>query len=94
MHTPQIAERVRRGIRAPPYSLYYFGRDEGKAIDAPLFPCYLNIINPVDVAFGEGMGTDAARFFGSVLSTDQQRGCLAEPSSEPTFPQDNLRSPP
>lgn len=75
-------------------SLYYFWRDEGKAIDAPLFPCYLNVINPVDVAFGEGMGTDAARFFGSFLSTDQQRGCLAEPSSEPHYPQDNLRSRP
>jgi hypothetical protein len=75
-------------------SLYYFWRDEGKAIDAPLFPCYLNIINPVDVAFGEGMGTDAARYFGSFLSTDQQRGCLAEPSAEPQYPQDNLRSRP
>jgi hypothetical protein len=75
-------------------SLYYFWRDEGKAVDAPLFPCYENIINPVDVAFGEGMGTDAARFFGDFLSTDQQRGCLAEPSSEPTFPQDNLRTRP
>ena len=75
-------------------SLYYFWRDEGKAIDAPLFPCYLNIINPVDVAFGEGMGTDAARYFGSFLSTDQQRGCLAEPSAQPTYPQDNLRSRP
>jgi hypothetical protein len=75
-------------------SLHYWWRDEGKAIDAPLFPCYLNIINPVDVAFGEGMGTDAARLFGSLLSSDQSRGCLAEPSAEPTYPQDGLRARP
>jgi hypothetical protein len=75
-------------------SLYGWWRDEGKAVDAPLFPCYLNVINPVDVAFGEGMGTDAARLLGGVLSADQQRGCFAEPSAEPTFPQDNLRSRP
>ncbi len=72
--------------------LYYFWRDEGKAVDAPVFPCYQNIINPVDVAQGEGFGTDAARFFGSVLSSEQSRGCLAEPEREPSYPQDNPRS--
>jgi hypothetical protein len=76
------------------HSLYFWWRDEGKAIDAPLFPCYLNIINPVDVAMGEGIGADAARVFGSLLSSDQSRGCLAEPKSAPIFPQDNLRSRP
>lgn len=75
-------------------SLYYWWRDEGKAIDHPLFPCYLNVINPVDVAFGEGLGTDAARLFGSLLSSDESRGCLAEPSAEPKFPQDGLRTRP
>jgi hypothetical protein len=76
------------------HSLHYWWRDEGKAVDAPLFPCYLNVINPVDVAFGEGLGTDAARFFGEVLSSDERRGCLAEPSAEPSYPQDGLRSRP
>lgn len=75
-------------------SLHYWWRDEGKAVDAPTFPCYLNVINPVDVAMGEGLGTDAARFFGEVLGSDQRRGCLAEPTSEPSYPQDGLRSRP
>jgi hypothetical protein len=75
-------------------SLHYFWRDEGKAVDAPAFPCYMNLVNPVQVAFGEGMGTDAARFFGGVLSSDDSRGCLAEPMAEPRYPQDNLRARP
>jgi hypothetical protein len=75
-------------------SLHYWWRDEGKAVDAPVFPCYMNVINPVDVAFGEGIGTDAARLFGDLLSSDQSRGCLAEPTAEPRYPQDNLRSRP
>jgi hypothetical protein len=75
-------------------SLHYFWRDEGKAVDAPLFPCYMNIVNPVDVANGEGFGTDAARLFGGVLGGEQSRGCLAEPKSEPQYPQDNLRARP
>lgn len=75
-------------------SLYFWWRDEGKAVDVPKLPCYLNIINPVDVAFGEGMGTDAARFFGQYLDSGDQRSCLAEPTSEPRFPQNDLRSRP
>lgn len=75
-------------------SRYFFWRDEGKAVDAPLFPCYLNIINPVDIAFGEGWGANLARVAGDFLSSGDRRGCLAEPSSEPTFPQENLRSRP
>jgi hypothetical protein len=75
-------------------SLHYFWRDEGKAVDTPAFPCYMNIVNPVDVANGEGFGTDAARFFGGVLAGEQSRGCLAEPKSEPVYPQDNIRTRP
>jgi hypothetical protein len=75
-------------------SLHYWWRDEGKAVDAPVSPCYMNVINPVDVAFGEGMGTDFVRFLGGALSSDEQRGCLAEPEAEPKYPQDNLRSRP
>lgn len=75
-------------------TLHFWWRDEGKAIDHPASPCYMNILNPVDVAFGEGIGTDAARVVGDFLSGDDSRGCLAEPASEPTFPQDNLRSRP
>jgi len=75
-------------------SLHYWWRDEGKAVDAPVSPCYMNVINPVDVAFGEGTGTDFVRFLGGALSADDQRGCLAEPEAEPKYPQDNLRSRP
>lgn len=76
------------------HSLFFWWRDEGKAVDVPLSPCYLNIINPVDVAQGEGIGTDAVRLFGDLLSSNERRGCLAEPSAEMSFPQDNLRSRP
>ena len=75
-------------------SLHYWWRDEGKAVDAPVFPCYLNTINPIDVAMGEGLATDVARLFGELLSSDQRRGCLAEPAAEPRYPQDGLRSRP
>lgn len=74
--------------------LHYWWRDEGKAVDRPVFPCYMNIINPVDVAFGEGMGTNAAKLFGEVLTVGDSRGCLGEPEREPRYPQDDLRSRP
>ena len=41
-----------------------------------------------------GLGTDAARLFGTLLSSDDRRGCLAEPSAEPILPQDGLRTRP
>jgi hypothetical protein len=75
-------------------SLHFWWRDEGKAVDAPLSPCYLNIVNPVDVAFGEGFGTDASRWMGDFLTEGDRRGCLAEPTAEPKYPHDNLRSRP
>lgn len=76
------------------HSLMYWWRDEGKAVDVPRSPCYLNITNPADVALGEGVATDLVRLVGGLLSSTDQRGCLAEPSSEPTYPQDDLRSHP
>jgi hypothetical protein len=66
-------------------SLYYWWRDESKAVDAPISPCHRNLINPVDVALGEGTGADAVRTVGALLSSDDARGCLAEPSSEPSY---------
>jgi hypothetical protein len=70
-------------------------RDEGKAVDAPASPCYLNMVSPAEVAFGEGT-------VDNVLTTIQEifgggggiTECLAAPASEPHFPQDNLRSRP
>ncbi|MBX3227029.1 MAG: hypothetical protein KIT84_41280 [Labilithrix sp.] len=80
------------------HSLLYWWRDEGKAVDAPATPCYLNIVNPADVALGEGGVVDALRVVRKVFEANDILGgitpCLAEPATEPTFPQDNLRSRP
>ena len=76
------------------HRLHYWWRDEGKAVDVPTSPCYLNIINAVDLGFGEGLGTDATRVLGDLLGTNGSRGCLAEPSQEPTYPPTGLRSRP
>jgi hypothetical protein len=78
-------------------SLFFWWRDEGKAVDAPISPCYLNIINPVDVGFGEGQGTDAARVardVGTDLGLAGVAECVAETYAEPAFPQDDLRARP
>jgi hypothetical protein len=66
-------------------SLFYWWRDEGKAVEAPVSPCYRNLINPVDVALGEGTGAAAASILGDLLSSGDTRGCLAEPASEPSY---------
>lgn len=76
------------------HRLHYWWRDEGKAVDVQTSPCYLNIINAVDLGFGEGLGTDAVRVLGDLLGTDGSRSCLAEPSSEPVYPPSGLRTRP
>jgi len=78
-------------------SLFYWWRDEGKAVDAPVSPCYQNIINPVDVGFGEGLGVDATELLQDVADfagLDAIGDCMAAPGEEPEFPQDDLRSRP
>jgi hypothetical protein len=79
-------------------TLFFWWRDEGKAVDAPVSPCYLNHINPVDVGFGEGVLVDAARYVRDVSEEVTVLGdlteCLAETRSEPTFPQEDLRNRP
>jgi hypothetical protein len=79
------------------HSLYFWWRDEGKAVDGPASPCYLNIIDPADVALGEGSVNDIARVARDLLDGGFLSGigdCLGAPAAEPTFPQDNLRSRP
>lgn len=76
-------------------SLFFWWRDEGKAVDAPVSPCYLNIIHPLDVGFGEGLLVDAARLV-RALSEDwavigSVTECLAEPDGAPTLPPPGLR---
>jgi hypothetical protein len=74
-------------------SLYFWWRDEGKAVDAPLTPCYLNIMNPVAIALGEGTAASIASIARQITDNDVT-DCAAAPTSEPKFPQNNLRSRP
>jgi hypothetical protein len=76
-------------------SLYYWWRDEGKAVEAPVSPCYLNIISPIDIGFGEGTLYDAAQILGVVGEDVPGLGSLAEcasaPVDEPVLPPAGLR---
>jgi hypothetical protein len=79
-------------------SLHYWWRDEGKAVDAPNSPCYMNLMAPVDIAFGEGVWHDVSVVGRAVLEDVLGLGwageCLAPPMMEPAYPQDDLRSRP
>ncbi|MEM6789290.1 MAG: hypothetical protein AAF715_17345 [Myxococcota bacterium] len=70
-------------------SLYFWFRDEGKAVDAPISPCYRNLINPVDIGFGEGLGYDLTNIITDVFDANSGIGgitaCLSHPASEPSF---------
>lgn len=75
-------------------SLYYWWRDEVKAVKSPASPCVHNIMNPADVALGEGGLTDGARVIRDLTDGGLLDGlgeCLAEPSAEPAFPPAGLR---
>ena len=79
-------------------SLYYFWRDEGQAVDAPISPCYLNVLSMTDVGLGEGAYGAPASLLRAVLDNPSAGGdaaeCAAAPAVEPTFPQLDLRSRP
>ena len=83
------------GYLWPTRRLYFWWRDEGKAVDAPIDPCYLNILDPLTVAFGEGYSDTLATGLG-VLGNGVPSACLAAPSVEPIYPQSQagLRSRP
>jgi hypothetical protein len=79
------------------HSLYFWWRDEGKAIDGPASPCYLNIINPADVGLGEGTVNDTTRILRDLVDggfLESLGECIAAPAEEPRFPQDDLRARP
>ncbi len=80
-------------------SLVYWWRDEGKAVDAPINPSYLNFIDPLDVGFGEGYWTGLtafARAYGSANGLNDITDFLSVPPQEPSYPaaQPGLRSRP
>jgi hypothetical protein len=78
-------------------SLMFWWRDEGKAVDAPSSPCYLNHIAPADVGMGEGAAASGADILRDLLDSPNGTDlaeCAAAPASEPKFPQFNLRTRP
>jgi len=78
-------------------SLQFWWRDEEKAVDAPVSPFVMNVINPIDVAFGDGIWvslSQAARAIGGTLGLGALTNGLAAPATEPVYPQGGLRSRP
>ena len=75
-------------------SLYYWWRDEGKAVDAPRSPCYLNVLSMADVGLGEGALANGTAMLRAVLDRPGNAECLSVPPAEPTYPRDGLRSRP
>jgi len=75
------------------HSMYYFWRDYEQAIDssleATLSPCFMNIIDPADVGFGEGLFYNATeqvyKYFKKYGWTDFVINCLVAPSVEPKY---------
>jgi hypothetical protein len=80
------------------HSLFYFWRDYALATERRLpdvlSPCYLNIINPAEVAFGEGGSAALANL--TVILRDAAEAlhlaflgdCASPPPSEPQYPRD------
>lgn len=71
-------------------SLYYWWRDEAKVTRVPRSPCFLNIMNPAEVATAEGVEGNLfkqvewiADKFGWAL--DWAQDCLHPPAEEPDF---------
>ncbi len=75
------------------HSLYYWYRDAAIATLSPLesiSPCFRNIQNPVDVAFGEGLFQNATEALWNWIETahpswDLIADCLAAPVHEPHY---------
>ncbi|MBI5489993.1 MAG: hypothetical protein HY905_21850 [Deltaproteobacteria bacterium] len=88
---------LRAGERRPRRrrTLFYWWRDEGKAVEQPSSPCYLNVINPADIALGEAGTTDLVRVLRDVTERIPWLGdlteCLAEAPGKPVLPPPGLR---
>lgn len=84
------------------HSLYFWWRDEGRAVDRPVSPGYLNIKDPVDIANGEGVWKESLlnlTWLRERLATAFAPGnwweeMLFEPDSEPVMPPAGLRDRP
>jgi hypothetical protein len=70
------------------HSLYFWWRDERKAVDAPFSPFDMNIDDPVDVAFGENAAIpllDAATAWGDQNGLGALVNGLSAPATEPIY---------
>eukprot|EP00048_Salpingoeca_helianthica_P016700 m.233702 g.233702 ORF g.233702 m.233702 type:complete len:781 (-) comp19280_c0_seq1:100-2442(-) len=75
------------------HSLYYWYRDAAIAVLSPmetLSPCFRNIINPVDVAIGEGLALNASEALKQWIERTHPSDafiadCLAAPTAEPHY---------
>ncbi|WP_372370089.1 hypothetical protein [Candidatus Uabimicrobium sp. HlEnr_7] len=91
------------------HSLVYWWRDEGKVVDQPASPGYLNFIDPINVANGEGEWVidDEIPIIGGLNITQLRKELikafgndsflkelLTRPKEEPQYPQNDLRTRP
>lgn len=79
------------------HTLFYWWRDEAKAVLVPRSPCFMNIVNPIDVGLGEGQWADAADTIAQATHAWPLLGfgteCLGPPASAPVLPPAGLRGP-
>jgi len=75
------------------HSLFYMRRDHDKASFANagvISPCYMNVIDPIVTAFGEGQIANLTKNVNDILKKIPGIGllnsCLAPPKQEPTYP--------
>lgn len=71
-------------------TLFFWWRDIGQAFFNVISPCYMNVINPVDVSLGEGFLSELAemvrKFLDMMKKAEWIAECLGAPSSEPKIP--------
>lgn len=76
-------------------TLYYWWRDEGKATQIPVSPCYLNIVNPATIALGEGSLSNTLDVINDVFDKVPGIGsiteCVSAPLNEPPMPPPGIR---
>jgi hypothetical protein len=51
-------------------------------------------MSPADIALGEGVVADSAAAIRKALGTSAATECLSAPASQPSYPQDGLRTRP